>query len=257
MPFAVITFDFDPLIPFAGVAVRWETVGTAGAILLALLAAAILARRAPSHADGRRLHLDDLLSIAIAAVPGAIVGGRLGYALIHLDYFSSHLSALLDPGQGGFELALGVAGGILTAAYLARVIEAPVGRWAHVAAVPLLLAIEGGKAAMAWGGSGQGTLHVAEWTTRYAGSGPWGSLGPELPAHPSQLYEGGIALGIAALLTAAVASGAFGRRDGRLLLVALAAWLVGRAAIATTWRDPAVLGPDHAGDRQKRGGNQG
>jgi prolipoprotein diacylglyceryltransferase len=106
-----------------------------------------------------------------------------------------------------------------------------------------MLAIEGGKAAMAWGGSGQGTLNAAGWATRYVGPGPWGSLAPELPAHPSQLYEAGVAFGIAALLTAAMAAGAFRRRDGRLLLIALAAWLVGRAAVATTWRDPAVLGP--------------
>jgi prolipoprotein diacylglyceryltransferase len=243
VPSAVVTFEFDPQVPFAGISVSWEALGTAGAILLALVAAAVLARRTPPDAEGRRLHMDDLLSLAIAAVPGAIVGGRIGYALIHLDYYSSHAGALLDAGQGSFQLSLAVAGGLLTATYLARVLDAPIGRWAHVAAVPLLLAIEGGKAAMAWGGTGQGTLSSAEWATRYLGDGPWGSLAPELPSQPSQLYEAAVVLGIGAALVAALAAGGFRRRDGRLLLAALGLWLLGRAVVASTWRDPAVLGP--------------
>jgi prolipoprotein diacylglyceryltransferase len=240
---SVITFAFDPILRLGDLAVPWETLGIAGAILLALVGAAALARRTPPDADGRRLRLDDLLTIVLGAVPGAIVGGRIGYALIHADYYSSHLAAVLDPSQGGFELSLAVAGGILSAAYLAAVLDAPVGRWAHVAAVPLLLAIEGGKAAMAWGASGQGSVSSAALATRYLGPGPWGSLAPDLPAHPSQLFEAGVVLVIAAALVLALAEGAFARRDGRLLPVAVALWLAGRVVVATTWRDPAVLGP--------------
>jgi hypothetical protein len=33
------------------------------------------------------------------------------------------------------------------------------------------------------------------------------------------------------------------RADGRLFAVGLAAWALGRALVATTWRDEAVLGP--------------
>ena len=40
----------------------------------------------------------------------------------------------------------------------------------------------------------------------------------------------------------ALAFGAFGRRDGRVLFAALAAWAFARAAVATTWRDAAVVG---------------
>jgi hypothetical protein len=36
--------------------------------------------------------------------------------------------------------------------------------------------------------------------------------------------------------------GAFGRRDGRVLFAALAAWAFARAAVATTWRDASVVG---------------
>jgi hypothetical protein len=37
------------------------------------------------------------------------------------------------------------------------------------------------------------------------------------------------------------------RADGRLFAVGLATWALGRALVATTWRDEAVLGPLKAG----------
>lgn len=243
MPFAVITFDLDAFLRLGSTAVRWETLGLAASVLAALVSAAILARGVRPDQDVPRLHLDDLLYIALGAVPGALLGGRLGYALVHLDYYGTHPAAILDPGQGGLQLSLGVAGGLLTSLYVARVLGAPVGRWAHVAALPLLLAIEGGKAAMALGGRGQGVPTDAAWATRYLGAGPWGSLAPELSSHPAQLYEAAVAGIVAVVLLLALAGGGFRRRDGRLLLAALGLWLAGRALVAATWRDAAVLGP--------------
>ncbi len=246
MPSAVIAFDLDPFLHLGDAVIRWETLGIAGSVLLALVAAALLARRIPPARDGRRLHLDDLLYIALGIVPGAVVGGRLGYALIHLDYYAGHPGALIDPSQGSLQLSAGIAGGLLTGFYVARILEAPAGRWAHVGALPMLLMIEGGKAAMAWGGRGQGQLSTVPWATAYLGPGPWGSLAPSLPAQPSQLYEAALAGAIAVALVVVAANGAFARRDGGQLLVAFAVWLAGRLLIATTWRDAVVLGPFRA-----------
>jgi prolipoprotein diacylglyceryltransferase len=245
VPFAVIAFDFDPYLRLDVGAVRWETLGIAGAILLALIATAVLAGRTP--ADARRgsghLRRDDLLFIGLGIVPGAVIGGRLGYALIHLDYYLGAPSAIVDMSAGGLQLSLAVMGGTVTGLYVARLLDAPAGRWLHVAAVPVLLAIEGGKLAMAWGGSGQGALSGDGWATSYLGPGPWGSLAPSLPSIPSQVLEGLATGGVALVLLALLAGGAFARRDGQLYLVALAGWLVVRLAVATTWRDPTVLGP--------------
>jgi hypothetical protein len=36
------------------------------------------------------------------------------------------------------------------------------------------------------------------------------------------------------------------RADGRLFLVAIAGWAVGRAIVASTWRDPVAVGPFRA-----------
>jgi prolipoprotein diacylglyceryltransferase len=235
VPPALIVFEFDPLLRLMdGVAVRWETIALAVVLAAGLAAAGVAARRGGLRAD-------DLLYIAIGAVPGAVVAGRLGYAIIVPEAFASGPAGLVDPSIGGLELGLGVAGGIVTGSLVAALLGAPVGRWAHLLAVPLLVAIAGGKAAMALGGTGQGALSDAAWATAYLGAGPWGSLAADLPSHPAQLYEA-LACAIAvAGVALATAAGAFGARDGSRLLVAVAAWAAARAVVSTTWRDPSVV----------------
>jgi prolipoprotein diacylglyceryltransferase len=243
VPIAAIAFDFDPLLRLADeFAVRWQTLGLA-AVLLGVLVVAGLGARAAG------LRPEDALAIAVGAVPGAVAGGRLTYALLRPEAFASGPGSLIDPSVGGLELVGGVAGGLLTAAYVASLLGAPVGAWARLAALPVLVLIGGGKLAMALGGSGQGLPSDLPWATSYLGPGPWGSLAPDLPSHPSQLYEGLAVLAVAVVL-AMVGAGLTRRpvvgrtvADGRILLVGLAAWSVIRAALSTTWRDPVWVGP--------------
>lgn len=246
MPIAALAFAFDPTLRLGDLAVRLETLALATAIFGGLLGVALLARRTPAADELDRLRLDDLLFIALGIVPGAVLGGRLGYVLLHLDYYLANPAAVADPTQGALALSLGVVGGLATGAYVARLLEAPVGRWAHVAAVPVLGLLALGKVAMALGGSGQGAPSDTPWATAYLGPGPWGSLAPAVPSIPSQLLEAA-AIGILLLvLVGCLGLGAFERRDGRLLLVALGAWALARVLVATTWRDPVVLGPFRA-----------
>ena len=250
VPIAVVRLDFDPVIRAAGGAVRLETVGIAIGLLLALMLAAWIAGRPGPGPDPDlpsaqtfRSRMADLMLVVLAIVPGAVVGGRVGYALLHLDYYLAHPGAIVDPGQGSLELALGVVGGAITGAYAASALGGRLGPWLHAAAMPALLAIAAGKVAMALGGDGQGVPSNAPWATSYVGPGPWGSLAPAIASHPSQLYEAGAAVLVLALVVAATVGGAFRRRDGLALFIALGGWAIGRAIVATTWRDAPVLGP--------------
>jgi prolipoprotein diacylglyceryltransferase len=253
---AAIVFDFDPYVHLGDYAIRWETLGIAGAVFAALVLAALIAGRtpgedwligedevAPEEVEGQwHLRRDDLLFIVLGIVPGAVVLGRLGYGLLHADYYGDEWRALLDPAQGSLELTLAVVGGTLTGIYVAALLGAPVARWLHAAIVPVLLALGLGKAAQALGGSGQGAAATADWATAYLPPGPWGSPGAAIPAHPAQLYEAGTTLVVLVVVALLARLTPLGRTDGRLFAVGIGLWAFGRGLVASTWRDPVVIG---------------
>jgi phosphatidylglycerol:prolipoprotein diacylglycerol transferase len=239
VPVALIALDFDPILRLGDVTIRWQTVALTGIVLAAILLAGLAARRAG-------LRPDDLLFIVVGITPGAVVGGRLGYVLAHADYYAANPAAIVDPGHGSASLALAVLGGLASGAVVARLLGTPVTPWLRVAAVPVLLAIGLGKLAMVLTGSGQGAPTDLEWATTFVGPGPWGSLAPDIPSHPSQVYEGVATLVVAALVGVGMAFGAFRRSGRRVFLLALGLWAVARFIVGTTWRDAEVLGPLNA-----------
>jgi phosphatidylglycerol:prolipoprotein diacylglycerol transferase len=249
----VIELTFSPIVSIGGVDVRLETVALAIVIFAALVLAALIIRRTPIDLglgtdtldeDGEPNHLraDDLLYLAVGALPGAVVGGRIGYVLLHLDYYRANPNAILDIAQGGLELALAVVGGTLTAAIVAGMLGGTIGRWMHALILPVLVAIGAGKLAMALGGSGQGLPWDGQYATAYLGPGPWGSLAPEIPSHAAQVYEGLATFVVVFVLVVLLTAGGFSRRRGELFLLGVALWALARAGVATVWRDPAVAG---------------
>lgn len=249
MPIAVIRLAFDPLLHVGDGDVRLETVALAAIILVALLVAGRFAAATPAwvdpgpYASGPRLRLDDLLFIAIGIIPGAVIGGRLAYALLHADYYAANPFAITDPSQGGLSLSLAVAGGALTGGYVTRLVSASVGRWAHAAILPTLFLLAAGKLAGVLGADGQGAPSNLPWATSYAGDGPWSSLAAFVPSHPSQVYEALAVCAAAVVLMLLHAAGVFRRRDGTMFPAGIALWAIARAGVATTWRDSRVLGP--------------
>lgn len=266
-----IRLDFDPTIAPFGLTVRLETLALAGVIFAVLVLVAIGAGRmrtklsadpgAPGK-DAGRLRRDDLILIAFGAVPGAVVGGRLDYGLLHLDYFGADVSRLTDPAQGGLALSLAVVLGAVTALAVARLLTAPIASWLHVASGPLLVGLGLGKLAMVLGGDGQGQFSDASWATLYVRPGPWQSANVSAAAVPSQALEGILVLAAAVLILAVpvalrlrlrrwrrvVRPGLDPRREWWLLtgyrrfLTALCLWCVARFVAAFTWRDAQVAG---------------
>ena len=178
VPIAVITFDFDPYVQlFGDLTVRWGSIALVGAIVAALVLAGLLAR-----AGG--LRPDDVAFVAVGIVPGAVIGARLGYLIVHAQTFGSAPERLLDPSIGGLELGLAVVGGFLTGSYVASLLGPSVGRWLHLAALPVLFVLGAGKLTMVLTGTGQGLPSDADWATAYLGPGPWGSLVPGPAVEP-------------------------------------------------------------------------
>ncbi|HXG25980.1 MAG TPA: prolipoprotein diacylglyceryl transferase family protein [Candidatus Binatia bacterium] len=245
MPLGVIQISLDPVLRLSETSsVRYETIGLGVVILLGLIVAARIATRTPSGLPfdpEAGLRVDDLVFIVVGSVPGAILGGRLGYVLDHLEFYRANPGAILDPAQGGLTLTLAVPFGMLTGAFIARLLGAPVGRWLHAAALPLLFVLSAGKLAGVLGATGQGTFSDALWATAYEGPGPWGSLAAEVPAHPAQAYEAIAVAGAIVVMALLTRLGVVTRRQGGAMFLALALWSVARLAVATTWRDPVVV----------------
>jgi prolipoprotein diacylglyceryltransferase len=137
---------------------------------------------------------------------------------------------------------------------VARLIGAPVWRWADAAAIPMLLALGLGKLAQLLGGSGQGMPFDGSWAVAFGGAGPWVSVSPDLPSHPAQIYEGlWLLLGIPIVLLLAgrrrrpirvnplVAWADRAAAEGRLFILALGWFLLGRVLVGFTWRDERVI----------------
>jgi phosphatidylglycerol---prolipoprotein diacylglyceryl transferase len=247
VPLGVITLTFDPVVVLGDTSsVRVETIALAVVLFLGLILAARMALITPSigpYVPAPGLRIDDLVFILVGAVPGAIAGGRLGYVLSHLAYYQDNPAAILDPAQGGLTLTLAVPLGILTGGFIARLLGAPVGRWLHAAAFPLLFVLAAGKLIGVLGATGQGAPSDLPWATAYAGAGPWGSLAAEIASHPAQVYEAilvGLAItGLAALGRIEVIA----RRDGAAMFAAIGLWAIARFLVAFTWRDSTELGP--------------
>jgi phosphatidylglycerol---prolipoprotein diacylglyceryl transferase len=235
VPTAVLAFDFDPLLHLGDGAVRWETVGIAVAVFLAVVIAGVGAPR-------RGLRVDDLLFVVLGIVPGAVVGGRLGYVLLHPAYFQADPTRILDPATGSLELTLAVTGGAITGTLIARILDGRPGPWLQLAALPTLVVLALGKLANVLGGTGQGLPNGGEPATAYLGAGPWGSLGPAIPSIPAQAIEGVATLILLVVIAAVSTARILRRSDGRLFVVVLASWALLRVAVASTWRDPIVVG---------------
>lgn len=252
---AAVELAFDPILLIGDQGVRIETIAIGAVLLIALVLLVRIASvtpvnparppNAPGAASDEVNHLraDDLLYLAIAALPGAVAGGRLGHVLTHADFYLANPGAIVDPGTGGLTLPLAIVGGTVTGAFVAALLGAPVGRWLHAVAVPLLFALSAGKAVLVLGGDGQGLPADLPWATAYTGPGPWGSLAPAVPSHPAQAYEAilvALALGVVAAI---VAGGGFRTLDGRAFALAVGLWAAARFVVAFTWRDAEILGP--------------
>jgi len=270
---ASISLDFSPATSLFGVDVRLETLALAGVIFLVLVLAGLSSgRKGAGLFDGSvdasgvapaKLRRDDLILIAFGAVPGAVVGGRLGYVLVHLDYYQAHTGAILDVAQGSLNLTLAVVLGTITGAAVGRLMNAPLGRWFAVSAVPVMFGLGLGKLATVLGGAGQGAYSDEWWATSYKGPGPWESLNPTYAALPSQALEGVLVLAALAAMLAVppllrlrlrrwrmfVRPGLAPRHPWswvtgwRRYLTMLGLWAAARFVAAFTWRDAQVLGP--------------
>ena len=91
--------------------------------------------------------------------------------------------------------------------------------------------------------AGQGNPSDLPRATAYLGAGPRSTLAPEIPSHPTQVYEAIVALTVLAVVATTFSVGAFSEPTGRAFFIGIAAWAFGRVVVGLLWRAPDVLGP--------------
>ncbi len=176
-----MTIGIDPiLISLGSFSLSWHSLFMVIAIVVGVWLPVRLAAKAG-------LSVDKLYSLALWAVPGGIVGARLVHVIDYWSYYSANPGAILAFWEGGLALWGGILGGTLTAVIFVRIRGFPIGGYADLAALGLLLAQGIGRIGDVINGE-----HISKGTSL-----PWGvvythpnSLSYGLPpSHPATGYE--------------------------------------------------------------------
>lgn len=122
---------------------------------------------------------DDVLNIAIIAIPVAIICARLYYVIFSWDYYSQNPGEIFNIRGGGLAIHGGLIGGILTGFIYAKVKKLDFFKTADAVMVGMPLAQAIGR----WGNFINGEAHGG------LTSLPWGIMVDGVKVHPTFLYE--------------------------------------------------------------------
>lgn len=165
---------------------------------LAMVLCIVLAMR---HAKRYQLTGDDILDTFLWMIPLILVGSRLYYVVFEWDQFKGNWRSIADFRQGGLAFYGGVIGGILAIMITAKLKRIKLHRLLDFFAVyvPLGQAIGrwgnffnqeafGSNTSLPWGMISEGTRQGLAALNRDL-TNPLPGLNPDLPVHPTFLYE--------------------------------------------------------------------
>jgi phosphatidylglycerol:prolipoprotein diacylglycerol transferase len=225
-----IVIDIAPVLLAAGpLVIRWYGL----MISLAILAGVLLGiRQAARHGISE----DNILYIALWAVPSALVGSRLVHVIDAWDYYSTYPLQILALQEGGLAIYGGLIGGVFVGALAARHKGLLSWRLLDIAAPSMILGQAIGRVGCFINGDHQGPPSDLPWATSYIHPG---NLAPDSqPRHPAQLYEliyDLLIFGLLILLRGRV------KRDGVLFTVYMACYSFGRFWISALREDALFL----------------
>lgn len=122
---------------------------------------------------------DDVLNIAIIAIPVAIICARLYYVIFSWDYYSQNPGEIFNIRGGGLAIHGGLIGGILTGFIYAKIKKLDFFKTADAVMVGMPLAQAIGR----WGNFINGEAHGGPTSL------PWGIMVDGVKVHPTFLYE--------------------------------------------------------------------
>ncbi len=131
--------------------------------------------------EAKRLGIseDDVLNLAICAIPAGVIGARLYYVIFNWSYYSQYPSQILNFRGGGMAIHGALIGGILAGFIYTKVKKLNFFKMADIALIGMPLAQAIGR----WGNFINGEAHGGPTNL------PWGIMVDGVKVHPTFLYE--------------------------------------------------------------------
>ena len=206
-----------------GLDIMWYGVLMASAMILCV----VLALR-----EGKRVNIseDDILNLAIIAIPSGLLGARLYYVIFNWSWYSNHLSEILNFRGGGMAIHGALIGGILAGFIYTKAKKINFFKMADT----VMIGIPLGQAIGRWGNYINGEAHGGPTNL------PWGIMVDGIKVHPTFLYESIWDLAIFIFLW-------YFRKhkkyEGQLAIYYLILYSVGRFFIEGLRTDSLMIGP--------------
>lgn len=181
--------QFDPIaIPLWGdFGIRWYALAYLAGILLGWAICSWQARRFQNESNIRPNHFADF--IGFAAI-GIVLGGRLGYVLFYdLSHFLQYPLQILQIWNGGMAFHGGFLGVVVVVWLYSRSEKVPLMRFADFIALAAPVGLFFGRIANFINNELWGRAADLPWAVNFPIPLELQRLYPEVPRHPSQLYE--------------------------------------------------------------------
>ena len=206
-----------------GLDIMWYGVLMASAMVLCV----ILALR-----EGKRVNIseDDILNLAIVAIPCGLLGARLYYVIFNWSWYSENLSEILNFRGGGMAIHGALIGGILAGFVYTKVKKINFFKMADT----VMIGIPLGQAIGRWGNYINGEAHGGPTNL------PWGIMVDGVKVHPTFLYESIWDLGIFIFLWCFRKKKTY---EGQLAIMYLILYSIGRFFIEGLRTDSLMIGP--------------
>ncbi|RDY24949.1 prolipoprotein diacylglyceryl transferase [Romboutsia maritimum] len=173
---------------------------------------------------------DDVLNLAIIAIPSGLLGARLYYVLFNWSYYSQNPSQILNFRGGGMAIHGALIGGILAGYIYTRIKKINFLKMADTVMIGMPLAQAIGR----WGNFINGEAHGGPTNL------PWGILVNGVRVHPTFLYESIWDLGLFIFLWIFRKKKQY---EGQIIVYYITLYSLGRFFVEGLRTDSLMLGP--------------
>ena len=182
--------------------------------------------------EGKRVGIkeDDILDLAIVAIPSGLIGARLYYVIFNWDYYSQNISQILNFRGGGMAIHGALIGGILAGYLFSRYKKMSFFKLADTVIIGMPLAQAIGR----WGNFINQEAHGGPTDL------PWGIMVNGEKVHPTFLYESIWNIGIFIFLWVFRKKKQY---EGEVIVLYTILYSLGRFFIEGLRTDSLMIGP--------------